>query len=128
MRCPLSLCPLLSLTAFPLAVLALVGCGDLIPDHGSCDGRPAEQVCEDLLSNRNNHFRQTFESLCSLGDGTYSDDFCDTAGTLGGCRCDGCENGETITWYFAGADDGAINTAEDVQARCEELSRAYVIP
>jgi len=116
-----------ALGALLIVVSSVTSCG-LVPEQGSCDRRPAEAVCEDLLTNRNNQLRMTFDSLCSLGDGTFSDDLCDHAGALGGCHCEGCENGETITWYFAGAGDGEIQTREDVMALCDEAGRDFVEP
>jgi hypothetical protein len=116
-----------SLIASFVLVIIASGCG-LIPEQGSCDRRPALPECEDLLSNRNNHFRQTFENICSLSQGTWSDGLCDHTGALGGCRCEGCENGETITWFFTGARDGTLNSEDDVRAACEESSLEFVAP
>jgi len=104
-----------------LTLLAAGGCL-LVPDQGSCDGRPQEQSCTDLLENKNSHARSTLSALCV---GTYSDDLCDHTGALGGCQCDGCENGVSIQWLFP---DPArnINTAADVMAACG--TKVFVAP
>ncbi len=108
--------------------LALVAHGcNCIPAQGSCDGRPGTPVCSELLMNRNNQFRATFETLCALGKGRYSDGLCDHTGSLGGCLCEGCENGRSITWYFADLDAGLVTTT-DVQAKCASLKRPFEAP
>ena len=112
---------LLSLVAVPL--LAAPACG-LVPSQGSCDTRPAEQACTDLLNNKNSQFRSTLAALCV---GTYSDELCNHTGALGGCECDGCENGKSITWIFA---DPAkhFSTVDDAKAECAKEKRPYVAP
>lgn len=111
-----------------LAAFVAVGSGCVcVPAQGSCDGRPGTPVCSELLTNRHNQLRVTFESLCAVGGGRYSDGLCDHAGSLGGCLCEGCENGRSITWYFADADAG-LATSADVQAKCAALKRPYETP
>ncbi|MFN7133398.1 MAG: hypothetical protein ACK4N5_15065 [Myxococcales bacterium] len=88
-------------------------------------------MCEDLLTNANNHLGTTFDNLCSIGGGKWSDDeLCDHTGALGGCRCEGCSNGKTVMWFFAGAEvEGAtLNTVDDVKAVCEKSKRPFVAP
>lgn len=104
------------------ALVAASGCV-LVPDQGSCDGRPQVQACVDLLENKNSHARTTLSGLCV---GTYSDDLCDQTGALGGCQCDGCENGRTIEWMFPDPANN-INTAADVMAACG-TNRVFVTP
>ena len=104
-----------------LFVVTLAGCG-LVPSQGSCDGRPGEQACVDLLTNKNNQARPTLVALCV---GTYSDSLCNHTGALGGCECDSCENGKAVEWLFASPDAG-INTAADVMKVCG--SRTFVSP
>lgn len=105
-----------------IAACLTVGCG-LVPDKGSCDGRPkGEAACVDLLTNKNNQARPTLVALCV---GTYSDSLCDHTGALGGCECDSCENGKSIEWLFAGGDAG-LSTAADVMGKCG--SRTFVNP
>ena len=101
---------------------ATVACG-LVPDHASCDLRPQFQVCNDLLTNRNKQLDATLKGLCV---GTYqSDKLCDHTGALGGCECDGCENGKSIEWKFPDPDAG-LNTADDVKKSCG--SETFVPP
>jgi hypothetical protein len=107
-----------------VALLSLTGCG-LVPSQASCDHRPKQQACTDLLTNRNNQFSSTLKVFC--GDGTYSESLCNHTGALGGCKCDGCENGEAIDWFFPDA-DGGVTTEGDVKKKCESVSRPFVAP
>src|SRR4051812_28458686 len=85
-----------------------------IPSQASCDGRPTEQACTDLLTNKNSQFESTLKALCV---GTYSSSLCNHTGALGGCQCDGCETGKSVEWLFADASKN-INTAADVKTAC----------
>lgn len=104
-----------------LLLCATASCG-LVPSQGSCDGRPAEQACVDLLNNKNNQARPTLVALCV---GTYSDGLCNHAGALGGCECASCENGKAVEWLFPDSAKG-INTAADVMKACG--TRTFVSP
>lgn len=113
-----------------LAALAASGCG-LVPDQTSCDYRPGKQACSELHTNRNNQLRTTLETLCTLSDGRFSESLCNHGGALGGCRCDGCENGEAIDWFFAGyvSDKGVtFQSADDVKKACANVGRPFVAP
>ncbi|MBS2030822.1 MAG: hypothetical protein JST54_23160 [Deltaproteobacteria bacterium] len=110
------------LSIFLAAALATAGC-NLAPSQASCDLRPQEPVCNDLLTNRENQLDATLKALCV---GTYaSEKLCDRTGALGGCECDGCENGKAIEWKFPDP-DGGINTADDVKKSCG--SETFVSP
>ncbi|MDB4964962.1 MAG: hypothetical protein JWN44_651 [Myxococcales bacterium] len=100
----------------------LAACGFSVPDHASCDGRPQEQACVDLLTNKNSQAETTLKALCV---GSFSTSLCDHTGALGGCQCDGCENGKSIEWLFADPSK-QINTADDVRRVC--ANRPYVAP
>lgn len=104
-----------------LVVLSCAGCF-AVPDHASCDGRPQSQDCTDLLNNKNNHAGATLKALCA---GTFSENLCDHTGALGGCQCDGCENGKAITWLFPDPPNH-ITTAADVMTKC--ANQPYVAP
>jgi hypothetical protein len=104
-----------------LFVIGAAGCG-LVPSQASCDGRPNEPACTDLLTNKNNQARPTLVALCV---GTYSDSLCNHTGALGGCECDSCENGKGIEWLFPSPDAG-LTTAADVMKACG--SRTFVSP
>ena len=99
------------------------GCGLFggIPDQASCDGRPTEKHCVDLLTNRNNQFETTLKALCV---GTFSTSLCNHTGALGGCKCEGCENGVSIDWFLPDA-AGGFNTADDVRKKCPQ---SFVAP
>jgi hypothetical protein len=107
-------------------LLAASGCL-CVPSQASCDNRPSGGfTCTDLLTNRNNQFASTLEVLC--GDGRFSTaTLCDRSGSLGGCLCEGCENGRSITWFFAAADAG-ITTTADVMKQCADKSRTFESP
>jgi hypothetical protein len=107
-----------------LCALVVVGGCFAVPDQASCDGRPQAQSCTDLLENKNNQAGTTLDALCA---GTYSEDLCDTTGALGGCQCDGCENGKSVEWLFPDPAKN-INTAADVMAVCATLNRTFVTP
>ena len=111
--------PILAVAFF---VLAASACGFSVPPQASCDGRPAEQACVDLLTNRNNQLEPTLKSLCV---GTFSLSLCNHTGALGGCQCDACDNGKNVEWLFPDAAKN-INTAADVKAKCG--SRTFVAP
>ncbi len=104
-----------------LLLLNTASCG-LAPSNVSCDVRPAEQACVDLLTNKNSQLEPTLRALCV---GTYSNTLCDHTGALGGCRCDTCENGQSITWMFPDASK-SINTVDDVKKACG--NRVFVAP
>ena len=107
--------------AVSAAVSLLAGC-DLVPSQASCDFRPGTAECTDLLTNRNNQLRPTLQALCV---GKYSDSLCNHAGALGGCRCETCENGVGVTWYFSDT-DGGVQSAADVMKLCKGYP--YVAP
>lgn len=115
------------LAAVCASALSVTPSCSCVPAQGSCDGRPGTPVCSELLMNRHNQLRATFETLCAVGGGRYGDGLCDHTGALGGCLCEGCENGRSITWYFADADAG-LRQAADVQAKCASLGRPYEAP
>jgi hypothetical protein len=98
-------------------ILSIAGCL-CVPSQASCDNRPAgEATCVDLLTNRNNQLAPTLQALCV---GTFSTStMCDRQGSLGGCLCDGCENGRSITWFYPSADAGVTSTA-DVMKKCSD--------
>jgi hypothetical protein len=104
-------------------LLSVSGCMS-VPDQASCDHRPKEQVCTDLLENKNDQTQSLLEGLCV---GTYSNDLCTRTGALGGCKCTGCENGSSIRWLFPDPVND-INTAEDVMAACDEAMQTFVAP
>ena len=105
-----------------LAAAALWGCGFNVPSQSSCDFRPQAAECTDLLTNRNSQVEATLKGLCV---GTYSEGLCNHTGSLGGCECDGCDNGKSITWEFPNPDAG-VATADDVKRICD--GRPYVAP
>lgn len=112
-----------NLTAKALLLVPLLSaCVFSVPDQASCDGRPQSQACVDLLTNRNNQAESTLKALCV---GTFSTSLCNHTGALGGCQCDGCENGKSIEWLFP---DPAkqINTTDDVMRAC--AGRPFVSP
>ena len=94
----------------------------LVPSQASCDFRPTTALCTDLLTNRNGQLRPTLVTLCV---GAYSDALCNRAGSLGGCECDSCENGKSITWFYPDAAT-KITTAADVMTACK--GRPFVTP
>lgn len=109
------------------AVALLSGC--TIPEHWSCDFRPDVPACEELLDNPNNQFSGTWANMCAMMDGEYSTELCDHTGSLGGCYCEGCSNGQAITWYWEGTvEDHTFETTADVQALCDEQGREFVEP
>lgn len=106
---------------------SLAGCF-CVPQQMSCDYRKSGQAgCVDLLTNRNNHFAYTLQNICELGGGSFSTPgLCDRSGALGGCYCDGCENGRSVTWIYPPGPDGGITTVAALQAECQRQSRPYV--
>jgi hypothetical protein len=104
-----------------LLLLSLSACG-LAPSQASCDHRPTEQSCTDLVANRNNQLESTLDALCI---GTFSTSLCNHTGALGGCSCDGCENGKAVEWLFPDPSKN-INTAADVMKACGK--RTFVQP
>lgn len=108
--------------AFLVTTLLLVGCGFGVPSQASCDFRPKAAECTDLLTNRNNQVEATLRTLCL---GAYSNGLCDRTGSLGGCECDGCENGKSVTWKYPDPANN-INTAADVMKSCG--TQPYVAP
>lgn len=98
-----------------LVLLGSASCGLVsVPSQASCDTRPKEQSCTDLLTNRNNQLESTLKALCV---GTFSTGLCNHAGALGGCGCDGCENGKSVTWVFPDPSKN-IQTAADAMRVC----------
>lgn len=122
--------PLRTLLVLFLVVVAAAGCS-LVPDQTSCDLRPKRLACSELLTNRNNQLRTTLETLCTLSGGSFSESLCNHGGALGGCRCEGCENGVAIDWFFPGfVDDKGMTfqSVDDVKKACASLSRPFVAP
>jgi hypothetical protein len=103
--------------------MSIAGCL-CAPSQASCDGRPAEPACTDLLTNRSGQLEPTLRALCV---GKFSTSLCDHSGSLGGCLCEACENGRSITWIFASADAG-ISSAADVMKVCSDEKHPYQDP
>jgi hypothetical protein len=109
------------------AVVVWSACG-AVPSQSSCDRRPNGQArCDDLLTNRSNQFSSVLETYCKGDDGVYSTNLCNHTGALGGCLCENCENGKSITWLFADADAGRT-TAADVMSICGDAGWPYQNP
>jgi len=104
-----------------LPLLTVAACG-LAPSQASCDTRPNEQACTDLLTNRNSLLEPTLNGLCV---GTFSTSLCNHTGALGGCQCDSCENGKSVTWMFPDAAK-SLTTVDDVKKACG--NRTFVAP
>jgi hypothetical protein len=99
-----------------------------VPSQSSCDGRPhGHPRCDDLLTNRSNQFANVLETYCKGDDGVFSTSLCNHTGALGGCLCEGCENGRAVTWLFADADAG-INTTADVMSICGDGGQTFQSP
>lgn len=108
-------------------VMSTSGCF-CVPQQMSCDYRSSGQAgCVDLLTNKNQQFGNTLQTLCQLGGGTFSSPtLCDRTGALGGCECTGCENGHSVEWIWAPGPDGGVKTVADLQAECTRMGRPFV--
>jgi len=116
------------LVLFSLAVLSsFAGCF-CVPQQMSCDYRKTgKNGCTDLYNNKNNQLGSTLSTLCDLGGGSFSSPtLCDRSGALGGCLCEGCENGRGVTWIYPPGPDGGITTVAALQAECMRQSRTFV--
>ena len=105
----------------------LAGCF-AVPQQMSCDYRKSgANGCVDLLTNRNSQFASTLQSICEVGGGSFSTPaLCDRSGALGGCLCESCENGRSVTWIYPPGPDGGITTVGALQSECQRQGRPYV--
>jgi hypothetical protein len=116
------------LVLFSLAVLSsFAGCF-CVPQQMSCDYRGSGQNgCADLYENKDYQLGNTLQTICELQGGSFTTPgLCSRTGALGGCLCEGCERGRSVTWIWAPGPDGGIPNVAALQAECMRQSRTFV--
>lgn len=116
------------LVLFALAVLSsFAGCF-CVPQQMSCDYQASgKNGCVDLYDNKQGQFTNTLKTFCELEGGTFSTPgLCTRTGALGGCLCEGCERGRSVTWIWAPGPDGGIPNVAALQAECMRQGRPFV--
>jgi hypothetical protein len=107
----------------PAIVLLSAGCGnkDSSELFGSCYvPRMSDQSTVCLEYATNDMARQFKQGCQPVMLGTWSDDACDTTGSLGGC-----DLGDNKIWLFPA---GKYETTEDVVRFCESKEAPYLEP
>lgn len=112
------------------AVLALVGCGSLLPARDvACDFRPARAQCTDLRGTRSPttaNIRLFCDAIfATIDGGSYTEDArCDVTGSLGGCQATFVDGSKQTNWYYQGT-----RYADEAAARAEcSGGQAFVPP
>lgn len=107
--------------------LSFAGCV-CVPSQVSCDYRGAGKAgCVDIYENKQGQFASTLKTFCEVEDGVFTTPgLCDRTGALGGCLCNGCERGRSVTWIYPPGPDGGFTTKAQLQAECMKQGRPFV--